>query len=138
MNKPLRSWWHELNTWDPESAIDFYSRTLGWKFQDTDLPDGSQYWIATKDGTPVGGLFGLTEPEYNGIPAHWMTYMTVDDISQAEKATAYAGGQVTRPSMQIPGVGKLAVVTDVSGALIGLIQPDPAHALSELAEARAH
>lgn len=138
MNEPLRSWWHELNTWDPESAIEFYTRTLGWQFADTDLPDGSQYWIASKDGAPVGGIFGLTEPEYNGIPSHWMTYMTVDDMNQAEKATAYAGGEITRPSTKIPGVGKLAVVTDASGALIGLIQPDPSHALSDVAQAQAH
>ena len=136
MNKPLRSWWHELNTWDPKSAIEFYTRTLGWQFEDTDLPDGSQYWIAKKDGAPVGGIFGLTEPDYNGIPAHWMTYMTVEDIQQAEKATAFAGGEITRPSTKIPGVGKLAVVTDASGALIGLIQPDPDHALGH--SARPH
>ena len=130
MNRPLRSWWHELNTWDPETAIDFYGQTLGWEFHDTDLPDGSHYWIASKDGKPVGGIFGLTDPDYSGIPAHWMTYMTVDDISQAERATAVAGGEITRPSTKIPGVGKLAVVTDASGALIGLIQPDPNHALA--------
>ena len=64
--------------------------------------------------------------------------MTVDDMNQAEKATAYAGGEITRPSTKIPGVGKLAVVTDASGALIGLIQPDPSHALSDVAQAQAH
>ncbi len=63
-------------------------------------------------------------------------YMTVDDITQAEKATALAGGEITRPSTKIPGVGKLAVVTDASGALIGLIQPDPAHALASMATPR--
>jgi predicted enzyme related to lactoylglutathione lyase len=31
----------------------------------------------------------------------------------------------------VPGVGKLAVVTDSTGALIGLIEPDKGHALAE-------
>ena len=60
-----------------------------------------------------------------------MTYMAVTDMDQAERATKYAGGWVTRPSSHIPGVGKLAVVTDASGALVGLIEPDTVHALSE-------
>lgn len=131
MNKPVRTWWHELNTWEPESALEFYGRTLGWEFSNADLPDGSEYWIASKEGSPVGGVFGLKDPDYNGIPSHWMTYMAVSDISQAEQATTHAGGEVMRPATHIPGVGKLAVVSDASGALIGLIQPDGHHALAQ-------
>lgn len=130
MTKPLRSWWHELNTWNPESALAFYGRALGWEFEHSDLPDGSDYWIAHKDGNAVGGVFGLSAPDYDGIPAHWMTYMAVTDIGHAEQATAVAGGEVTRPATHIPGVGKLAVVTDATGALIGLIEPDLNHALA--------
>lgn len=129
MNHSTRTWWHELNTWEPESALAFYGRTLGWEFEDAELPDGSEYWIASKEGAPVGGVFGLKDPEYNGIPSHWMTYMAVPDIALAERATANAGGEVMRPATHIPGVGKLAVVSDASGALIGLIQPDNDHAL---------
>jgi predicted enzyme related to lactoylglutathione lyase len=35
-----------------------------------------------------------------------------------------------REAFHVPGVGRLAVVSDGAGALIGLIQPDPAHALA--------
>jgi predicted enzyme related to lactoylglutathione lyase len=35
-----------------------------------------------------------------------------------------------RPPVRVPGVGKLAVVTDATGAMIGLIEPDSAHALA--------
>ena len=81
----------------------------------------------------MGGVFALSEPDYAGIPSHWMTYMAVADIGQAERATAFAGGEIMRPATHIPGVGKLAVVTDAAGAMIGLIEPDPYHALSETA-----
>jgi predicted enzyme related to lactoylglutathione lyase len=131
MDQSTRTWWHELNTWEPESALAFYGRTLGWEFQDAELPDGSEYWIASKEGSPVGGVFGLKDPDYNGIPSHWMTYMAVPDISQAERATLNAGGEVMRPATHIAGVGKLAVVSDASGALIGLIQPESGHASAQ-------
>ena len=129
MTMPLRNWWHELNTWEPEIALAFYGRTLGWMFDPAPLPDGSAYWIAHKEGKPVGGIFELTAPQYSGIPSHWMTYMAVADIGQAEQDTAKAGGEIMRPSAYVPGVGKLSVVSDSTGALIGLIEPETEHVL---------
>ena len=128
MTTPQKVWWHELNTWEPEMALAFYGRTLGWQFEAAPLPDGASYWIAHQDGRAVGGIFALTAPDYEGIPSHWMTYMTVPDIRQAESATARAGGEVMRPAARVPGVGKLSVVSDSTGALIGLIEPEWLHA----------
>ena len=133
MAEPITVWWHELNTWHPDEARDFYTRTLGWTFEKVQLPDGEDYCVARKDGRAVGGLFRLTEPHYQGIPSHWMTYMAVKDITLAERSTAFAGGEITRPATEVPGVGKLAVVTDASGALIGLIEPDRNHAFGPVA-----
>ena len=124
------TWWHELNTWEPEIALAFYGRTLGWKFDSTRLPDGGSYWIARKDNKPVGGVFELTSPDYSDIPSHWMTYLTVSDMDKAEQDTVREGGEVIRPSAHIPGVGKLAVVSDSAGALIGLIEPERALAVA--------
>ena len=132
MNKPVGTWWHELNTWEPASAIEFYSNALGWDFCNADLPDGSEYWIASKEGAPVGGVFGLKDPDYSGIPSHWMTYMAVRDINEAEQAAMEAGGDVMRAAAHVPGVGKLCVVGDASGALIGLIEPEASHALGQM------
>ena len=130
---PLRVWWHELNTWDPEQARHFYHVTLGWDFQPTTLPDGTRYWVAHKEGRAVGGIFQLTEPAFEGIPSHWMTYLAVEDIATAQKKAAEAGGEILRPAFRLPGVGRLSVVSDTTGAFIGLIQPegtggpDPVH-----------
>ncbi len=129
MTKPLRTWWHELNTWEPEVALAFYHRTLGWEFEHQLLPDGDSYWIAQHAGRPVAGIYALREPEYQGIPSHWMTYLAVPDIVQAERATVFAGGEVCRPTVNVPGVGKLAIVSDSTGAIIGLIEPENTHVL---------
>jgi predicted enzyme related to lactoylglutathione lyase len=130
MTLPLKTWWHELNTWEPDAALAFYGRTLGWQFEQAELPDGGGYWIARKDGRPVGGVFALTDPDYAGIPSHWMTYMAVNDIARAEYDAATAGGEVMRPSTHVPGVGMLSVVTDSAGALIGLFEPERGHSIA--------
>jgi hypothetical protein len=122
-----RSWWHELSTWEPQAALDFYGKALGWEFEANPLPDGAGYWIAHKDGRPVGSIFELTLPHFDGIPSHWMTYLTVPDIRKAAFEAARAGGEVMRPATRVPGVGKLAVVADATGALIGLMEPEITH-----------
>jgi predicted enzyme related to lactoylglutathione lyase len=129
MTKPLRTWWHELNTWEPEVALAFYHRTLGWEFDHSLLPDGESYWIAHHGGRPVGGIYALRAPEYQGIPSHWMTYLAVPDITEAERAAIFAGGEVCRPIVTVPGVGKLSIVSDSTGAIIGLIEPEARHVL---------
>ena len=127
MNKPLRSWWHELNTWKPEDALDFYGRTLGWSFEPMQLPGGIAYWTARKGGLPVGGIMGLDEEHHAGIPSHWMTYMAVEAMDTAIAAALGAGGSLERSAVSVPGVGHLAVVADPAGALIGLMEPDLAY-----------
>jgi uncharacterized protein len=108
---PLKVWWHELNTWEPEKARHFYNETLGWDFHPTTLPDGTRYWVAHKEGRAVGGIFQLTEPEFEGILA-------------AQTRAEQAGGEILRPAFRLPGVGRLSVVSDTAGAIIGLIQPE--------------
>lgn len=127
MSTPLKIWWHELNTWEPEQARHFYNTTLGWDFQPTPLPDGNLYWVAHKDGRAVGGIFQLTAPDFDGIPSHWMTYLAVDDILDAQTRAESAGGEIIRSAFRLPGVGKLSVVTDPAGAIIGLIEPEGVH-----------
>src|SRR6185503_6264137 len=121
MSKPLRTLGHELNTWAPEVALAFYHRTLGWEFEHTLMPDGDSYWIAHPSGRPVGGTYALRQPDYQGIPSHWMTYLAVADIVQAERTAVFAGGEVCRPTVSVPGVSKHSIVSDSTGAIIGFI-----------------
>jgi predicted enzyme related to lactoylglutathione lyase len=37
MTLPLKTWWHQLNTWEPDAALAFYGRTLGWQFEQAEL-----------------------------------------------------------------------------------------------------
>jgi uncharacterized protein len=124
ISTPLRIWWHELNTWEPDQARHFYNATLGWDFEPNALPDGNRYWVAHKDGRAVGGIFQLTQPDFEGIPSHWMTYLAVPDILEAQVRAEAAGGDILRPAFRLTGVGKLSVVTDPTGAIIGLIEPE--------------
>jgi uncharacterized protein len=117
-----KTWWHELYTWEPEQALAFYTRAMGWTFEPVALLDRGAYWIALSDGKPMCGIYELTEPDYDGVPSHWMTYLSVDSIERVVREMATAGGEMVRMPVKIEGVGSLAVVMDAGGAMIGLIQ----------------
>jgi uncharacterized protein len=123
-NMPHKSWWHELYTWEPETALAFYSRTMGWDFEPVAVSDDGGYWLARKDGRPVGGIFEMTAPDYDGTPSHWMTYLEVANIEETGLAARHAGGGMARDPVTIPGLGAIAVVQDAQGVLIGLFQPE--------------
>jgi uncharacterized protein len=126
---PHKSWWHELYTWEPEAALAFYSRTMGWDFEPVPVPGNGAYWLARKDGRPVGGIFELTEPDYGGTPPHWMTYLEVANLAATAHAMRLAGGQVLRDPVAIEGLGSLSVVQDAQGVMIGLFQAETSQTL---------
>jgi uncharacterized protein len=71
----------------------------------------------------VGGLFALTSPQFDGVPESWMPYLVVDDVNaRVQKATA-AGAKLMRLIFDVPGVGRIAILTEPGGAGIGWMTP---------------
>jgi uncharacterized protein len=114
--------WNELVTRDVEKAKKFYGSTIGWTFDGMPMPDGT-YWVAKMGDKPVGGLFPIAGPQWDGVPEHWLPYLAVDDVDARVKKAVAAGAKLMRPSFDIPGVGRIAILTEPGGAGIGWITP---------------
>jgi uncharacterized protein len=114
--------WNELMTRDVEKAKTFYANTLGWAFEGMEMPDGT-YWIATVDGEPVAGIFDISSAEYQGVPESWMSYIAVDDVDARVRKAAQAGAKVMKEPFDVPGVGRIAMLTEPGGAGIGWMTP---------------
>jgi predicted enzyme related to lactoylglutathione lyase len=114
--------WNELMTRDVEKAKKFYGGTIGWTFDGMPMPDGT-YWVAKMADKPVGGLFTIGGPQFEGVPEQWMAYLAVDDVdARVAKATA-AGAKLMRPIFDVPGVGRIAILREPGGAGIGWMTP---------------
>ncbi len=114
--------WNELNTHDVEAAKSFYGDLLGWQFS-ADNPQN--YIVAFQDGEMVAGLFDLNSLETAGsIPASWLMYIETRDIDAAIAGVEAAGGSCLRPVFQVPGVGRIGIILDNSGATVGLMQSE--------------
>ena len=63
----------------------------------------------------------MVGPQWQGVPAHWMSYFTVDDVDAAAAKVKELGGNVCVPPTDIP-VGRFAVVSDPAGATFSLFK----------------
>jgi predicted enzyme related to lactoylglutathione lyase len=115
-------YWNELMTRDAERAKKFYAEALGWSFEAMPMLDGT-YWIAKMGGQYVGGIFPLSSPQYDGVPEGWMSYIAVDDVDARVKKAQSLGAKLMKPIFDVPGVGRIAVLTEPGGAGIGWMTP---------------
>ena len=116
-------YWNELMTRDTEGAKAFYGDTLGWKFEGMQMEQGGTYWVCKDGDTPVAGIMDMNGPQFEGMPPHWFAYLAVDDIdARIAKATA-AGATLMRPQFDVEGIGRIAIVQDPTGAVMGWMTP---------------
>lgn len=110
--------WYELMSKDPLAARRFYAEVVGWQI-DEELPAGSTMdyrMISAADGL-IGGVFKLTEAMCRqGAAPCWMMYLGVDDVDACVGQITSSGGGVLLPAFDIPGVGRIAMVSDPQGA----------------------
>ena len=112
--------WSECVTGDVEAAKAHYAAMLGWTFEGMEM-EGGTYWVAKLGDTFVAGL--MSRDSLPGVPAHWMTYLAVDDLDAALQTAKETGGRVEREPWDVPGVGRIAMVSEPGGALAGIMQP---------------
>jgi uncharacterized protein len=114
--KPGRFSWNELVTTDVEGASTFYTGLFGW----TTVPFSAEYTLFNKEDQGVGGMMKARQP---GTPAQWMAYVNVEDVDASVTKAVNLGGEVVVPAMDIPEIGRIAVVIDPQQASIGLFKP---------------
>jgi predicted enzyme related to lactoylglutathione lyase len=119
--------WHELMSTDPKQSEEFYRRVAGVSV--TPLGDGpGAYLMLVVDGRPVGGM-APPRPDQEGWPsggpeAHWIAYLGTPDVDSAARTAEELGGQVLLPPVDVPGMGRAAVVRDPQGAAFGVFAPE--------------
>lgn len=131
MTKQGSIWWTELQSRDPEKARAFYKKVIGWKpfvaamgdMQRKAKAGEPSYTIFNVGDQAACGAFKLDGPDMQGVPPHWFTYIAVDNVDAACRKVDKAGGKVMRPPFDIPGVGRIAIIQDLEGAMVGLGTP---------------
>ncbi len=120
VNVPNSLCWNELSTPDTAKAGDFYTGLFGWARDDKDM--GPMTYTSFMNGDqPAGGMYTPT-PEMGEIPPHWLVYFAVDDVDAKLTKAGELGSTTIVPAMDIPDVGRFAVIQDPQGAVFGIIK----------------
>ena len=109
-------YWNELLTRDVEGAKAFYGKLAGWQFEGMAMPDGGTYWVAKDGEQPVGGIMDISAERFEGVPSNWFAYLAIDDVDARVEQGKAAGAELVRPIFDIPGVGRIAIIKDPTGA----------------------
>ena len=121
--------WYELMTDDVAAARDFYRAVVGWEIEveGQPVPTGTTYrMIGRSDGGQAGGVLEITaDMRAGGAETVWLGYIHHPDVDAAVEQVRQAGGAVHMPAMDMPGVGRMAMVADAQGAVFYIMRPIP-------------
>ncbi len=116
--------WYECLTSDAESAIDFYTKLIGWG---TTVWDGGEepYTMWLNGEAPVGGVMPLPEEaKADGAEPFWLPYVSTPDTSATAERVKQLGGAVMHGPMTVPTIGDMAVLRDPQGAVFACYTPE--------------
>jgi uncharacterized protein len=118
--------WYELMTPDPDGAKAFYDAVVGWDIGEGSADFNGYRMIGRKDGGFAGGVLPLNdEMQQHGARPTWLGYIHVADVDQTLSKLEAAGGKALMPAMDIPNVGRIAMVTDPQGNPFYIMKPIP-------------
>lgn len=117
--------WCELLTSQPGPAEDFYREVVGWDVEDwSDAPADQPYHMWMTGHGPIGGVMELPEEaRAQGAPPHWLAYVSVENVDDTISRANEMGATVVMPAMDVPNVGRLAILNDPQGAMFAVFKP---------------
>lgn len=114
--------WADLSTTDAAAAKQFYTELFGWTAVDMPVGPDMTYTMLQVEGKEVAALY-QQGPTEQGMPPHWNSYVSAssaDDIAAKAKAL---GGTVLAEPMDVMEEGRMAIIQDPTGAVVGAWQP---------------
>jgi uncharacterized protein len=110
--------WLDLFTPDPEKAASFYAGLGGYAVSESLTPFGHKRWVLAAEGIARAGIVVLPPGK---VGAGWLPYILVEDVPETLDRVRSAGGKVVvapRPDLLD---GKVAVIADPKGGVVGIV-----------------
>jgi predicted enzyme related to lactoylglutathione lyase len=123
VNDPGSLTMNEISTNDVPRATEFYEGLFGWSVEELDTQGAPRYWAIRHDGAARGLNGGMRElaPEQQGVPPHWMPYITSGSADGTIATAKEAGGSLVAGPLDIPS-GRIAVLHDPQGAYFAIFE----------------
>ena len=107
--------WFEHLSDDVSGARAFYEQLFGWRSEN--MPTGGEPYPVIRNGAEgIGGY--RTAPA--GVPASWLSYLSVADVDSSYAAALAAGAKGLMPPTDFGSIGRGATIADPTGAAFSL------------------
>jgi len=121
--------WNELLTNDVERATAFYSKLFGWKPAVQQMGP-TRYTMMMRETTrgmmrgeePACGIMEIPREAGPECPSNWMVYFQVGDTEEQVARAIELGGDQSGEIHDVPRIGRMAVLTDSTGAYFAVIR----------------
>ena len=115
--------WIEVSSSDPVGSRNFYAGLFGWTYLTDPYAVGGLYTTALCAGLPVAGLADVPVPPRR--LGTWTLYLASSNVALLSAAVTRWDGRVLDGPTEIPGHGRVLIVTDPTGAIVimGLVGP---------------
>jgi predicted enzyme related to lactoylglutathione lyase len=107
--------WNELQARDVDAAKKFYAPLFDWRLKES--PEYTEFHIGEN---AIGGMLPSQAPPE--VPSYWLPYFAVEDCDASAARAQSLGGRLVVPPMDVPNVGRFAVVFDPQGASFAIIK----------------
>jgi predicted enzyme related to lactoylglutathione lyase len=123
-HRPGSFCWIELATTDQAAAKKFYGELFGWATHDMPMGPDAAYTLFQLQGKDAAAGYTLRpDQSAQGVPPHWMIYVTVENADATAKRVAELGGKVVAPAFDVGTLGRMAVIQDPTGVVFSVWQP---------------
>jgi predicted enzyme related to lactoylglutathione lyase len=113
--------WTELYTKDTDRAAAFYSELFKWRAKPWDSPTPYTVFYLSADDRMAAGMLPITA-EMGDVPPHWLPYFQVENTDAIVARAEKLGAKTWVPPMDVPTVGRLAILADPQGASFAVIK----------------
>ena len=114
--------WDELLTTDVEAAKRFYSEVVGWETRDMEMGPNGVYTLFSLGGADRAGCMPRPERPRACRRTGWRTSARATSTARPRRPRSL-GATVLMEPFDILTVGRLSIIADPTGAVVGLFQP---------------
>jgi predicted enzyme related to lactoylglutathione lyase len=116
--------WTDLTVQNAEEVRDFYSKIIGWKFEEINMGKYNDFNMnKPHTGEAVAGICHARGANAN-LTAHWLIYIKVKDVDQSVKDCVKLGGKILTEPKKMGNMGRYCVIEDPVGAVAALYSPN--------------
>lgn len=114
--------WHELHSKDYQAAVSFYRDVFGVKASVMSDTDDFRYTNLVDGDKELAGIMDVSKWLPDEVPSSWQIYFQTDDVD-ATIAKALTLGATIINAAEDSSYGRIAGLTDCTGAMFKLVQP---------------